>query len=546
MAATNHSARTQTIIAVAAALAILAFQAWFMADNARDLCDDALISARYARNWAQGDGLTYNRDGRQPVEGYSNFLWVAIEAAGFKLGLEPRTTTAWAGGACALAATLLVGVWVWRITRRRLAAVAAMAALGLSLPFDLWAVQGLETPLIALLFLAVAATIDDDRPRPWPWFFALLAAMTRPDGLLAAVMLVIVEARRPAAQYVARPSWPWQKITGRMLVPLLWFALPFLAYTLWRWHHFGALLPNTFGAKTGMGMAGIAIGFEYVISFIYDHPLLWLLWFAWFVGVIAQRKKSSALFAFGLILAYLLFVVGVGGDFMPDHRFMMHVFPLMVGLGLMIGPLRLGPVSTTKIQGIEKRLNYFYVIVITTAFVSLVVPLSKIWLHDFTSSDAFEFMGEPLPFNYRWHFRQAEWYGQTADWLRQQAKRTDLIAAGDIGYIGYVTEVDRILDFNGLVDRHLASLPGAAAFNTDPDYVFGQRPEWLVLMVHKFDDGRELGHSAFDRAAFADPRLQFDYSLQKELFGWVQAVPVGTGEPPTLPTDIIFRIYRRR
>ena len=42
------------------------------------LCDDAFISFRYSRNWALGNGLRYNLGEHIPVEGYSNFLWVAI------------------------------------------------------------------------------------------------------------------------------------------------------------------------------------------------------------------------------------------------------------------------------------------------------------------------------------------------------------------------------------------------------------------------------------------------------------------------------------
>ena len=44
------------------------------------LCDDAYISFRYARNWAMGFGLRYNLGDHVPVEGYSNFLWVAWAA----------------------------------------------------------------------------------------------------------------------------------------------------------------------------------------------------------------------------------------------------------------------------------------------------------------------------------------------------------------------------------------------------------------------------------------------------------------------------------
>jgi hypothetical protein len=38
------------------------------------LFDDAMISMRYARNFAEGYGLIWN-PGQAPIEGYTNWLW---------------------------------------------------------------------------------------------------------------------------------------------------------------------------------------------------------------------------------------------------------------------------------------------------------------------------------------------------------------------------------------------------------------------------------------------------------------------------------------
>ena len=47
------------------------------------IVDDVYISLRYARNLAEGHGLVFNVDGSAPVEGYTNFLWVVLEATFF-------------------------------------------------------------------------------------------------------------------------------------------------------------------------------------------------------------------------------------------------------------------------------------------------------------------------------------------------------------------------------------------------------------------------------------------------------------------------------
>ena len=53
---------------------------WFV------LFEDAMISMRYAKNFASGAGLVWNA-GEAPVEGYTNFLWTLWMAAVHTLGI---------------------------------------------------------------------------------------------------------------------------------------------------------------------------------------------------------------------------------------------------------------------------------------------------------------------------------------------------------------------------------------------------------------------------------------------------------------------------
>src|SRR3989304_2142112 len=72
-------------IGLALSLCLLAAHAgyyWF-------LTDDAYISFRYARNLARGAGLVFNPGG-EPVEGYTNFLWVVLLAGVARLGPAPE------------------------------------------------------------------------------------------------------------------------------------------------------------------------------------------------------------------------------------------------------------------------------------------------------------------------------------------------------------------------------------------------------------------------------------------------------------------------
>lgn len=55
----------------------------------RFIQDDAFISFRYAKHFADGHGLRYNLDGNPPVEGYTNFLWTLLISAAYPLKIKP-------------------------------------------------------------------------------------------------------------------------------------------------------------------------------------------------------------------------------------------------------------------------------------------------------------------------------------------------------------------------------------------------------------------------------------------------------------------------
>ena len=53
--------------------------------------DDAYISFRYAANLVAGHGLVYNPG--EAIEGYTNFLWTLIVAAGLPLGIAAHVSS---------------------------------------------------------------------------------------------------------------------------------------------------------------------------------------------------------------------------------------------------------------------------------------------------------------------------------------------------------------------------------------------------------------------------------------------------------------------
>src|SRR5262245_25291048 len=156
--------------------------------------DDAWISFRYARNLLSGHGLVFNPG--EPVEGYSNLLWVLLSALGLAAGLDPLLWARVMGFAAAAATALLLPGVARRLwagsepgatepERRRQSVRGAEAAMWLAAasgPLACWSLAGLETAMFGLLMvLAWRAALD--RQALAAGVFSVLMTLTRPEGL---------------------------------------------------------------------------------------------------------------------------------------------------------------------------------------------------------------------------------------------------------------------------------------------------------------------------------------------------------------------------
>jgi arabinofuranosyltransferase len=229
-------------LAVLAALAAGA-QAWAL----RWTCDDAYISLRYAEHFVQGHGLVFNLDPSEaPVEGYTNFTWTMLLALGYALGIGGDAIETWSnawGVGFHVGAVLLLAGTAWQTSGGRAwAPIAACCYAAIHHAASL-APAGLETAMFVLLATAMlrfALYVKCAREAWLAGFVAVLAAMTRPDGGLLAVVLgafVLHDAiRRGALRLLVGYCAP--------------FLLVFVPYLLWRHGYYGYWVPNTFYAKS--------------------------------------------------------------------------------------------------------------------------------------------------------------------------------------------------------------------------------------------------------------------------------------------------------
>ncbi|MFT5585169.1 MAG: hypothetical protein ACI9VR_002757, partial [Cognaticolwellia sp.] len=291
----------------------------------RSLFDDAFISLRYASNFVRGNGLVWNLGER--VEGYTNFLWTLLMALGLVISpVSPEHTL------------LLMCVFSY------LASASLVYALGRSLAERSWvppvaailyllhgsavefATSGMETQFgVATVLLGLLCLVRAADGRKWLWSLGgavlIASTMTRPDfGLFwAAGGLVSV-------------VFSWK--TGRRGVDLLRLPLLYGAtfgiyavYMVWKLWYYGAILPNTYWAKSG-DLTYYSQGVIYLQTFVLGSSA-WIVSIAAGVGVVraaragcSDRQTVFWIFTAIAIPIYAFYVVRVGGDFMYGRFFL--------------------------------------------------------------------------------------------------------------------------------------------------------------------------------------------------------------------------------
>ncbi len=259
--------------------------------------EDAGISFAYAKHFAEGEGfVTY--PGGERVEGFSNPLWTFLMAACHFVGLSVWVSAKVWGAILGI----LTLPFVYGITRRanvsyKLAMLAPLL-LVISPNYVIWCGAGLENALYGfLLALGLWRLLyegDNQDARPWSAFVFCLVCMTRPEGVMYALLAAV------AMTVFSVVDRRWLRIPVWLAV----FAIPFGLYQWWRFEYFGWPYPNTYYAKLGKGNRfrpfGWNIrGWKYILKYLTDHnvftgafkePVLgrkeWGLHLGWFLPLL--------------------------------------------------------------------------------------------------------------------------------------------------------------------------------------------------------------------------------------------------------------------
>lgn len=407
--------------------------------------DDAYIAFRYGWNLMRGHGLVFNPG--EHVEGYTSFLWTVLLAPCTALPVDVSWCSIGLGVVCSIAA--LAGLAV--LARRALgpgwlgvAAVLLLVATDGSYAF--WAVGGMETALFTALVVWSIVVLEAPRQGPVPIGVGLLLGLTtlaRPEGALLFVLaLLACGARRGRA-------------STRDLVNLtLGWSVLVLPHLAWRRAYYGAWLPNTFHNKVSLGPDAVETGLRYLWSFVrwrFGVPLLALL----ALGRPAHRWMPSLGVAF--TIAFLAYVVVIGGDWPIANRFLVPVIPL---------------VDLLIVRGIVRR---FRRPALRPAIVAAAILAAGFGTTLFAERWGMVFRNDNVGVE-----TQRKRFGL---WLRDHLEPGSLIAVGPAGAIPYYSRLPS-LDMWGLTDLHIAKVPrfrfqpGHDRF--DAAYVLSRRPRVIV------------------------------------------------------------------
>jgi arabinofuranosyltransferase len=411
------------------------------------LCDDAYISFRYARHWARGYGLTFNPGG-EAVEGYSNFLWVALCAL-----IEGRL---WSVERLVPLVSVVAGIWlvvaIHRVARRRFgldaeSSLCAAAAFAWCPAVAVWSTSGLATmPFTLLMFLCFEQLVWGRRPERL-FFVALPLALIRVEGVLWLGVLVALAA---AVRVVDDPLAGWKRTLKPWLRPLIGVALVYGVYSVWRVGHFGTWVPNTAHAKVDFGGSSVLRGLQYVSLFGATFlPVL-----LWGAGLprLQRAQRAPAWMVGALTVAFPIYAVVVGGDFFPMGRMLIP--------GLAFGALLFGGLVQALRESHRPWLRRSAPGVVVSLLVLTILP-------------GFDLHVVPHSWREALHFRYSdkEFLSEVARWdnmvdntagfkrrglaLARIAHHDDTMVSQAIGAVGFFSGL-HIYDQYGLVSREVA------------------------------------------------------------------------------------------
>lgn len=405
--------------------------------------DDAYITFRTIDNFLNGYGLRWNVAER--VQSYTHPLWLILLTPVVWLLDNPFTATIVLSLVCTC---LAVGLVMAGVRGRPWETCFVLVAVTLSKSFTDYTTSGLENTLshalLAALMLTTARPVETAARAGSVGLLVSLTSLTRLDLTLLAWPIGLAALRAPR----------------RTLPAFIAGQAPLVVWEIFSVIYYGVPFPNTAYAKLGTGIAKSELavqGFAYFTdSLVRDPVTLFIIMAGVFAGVV--HRTRSLVPALG-VLAYLAYVVRIGGDFMSGRFFSA---PFLVSLCLLTRvPWPAGMLARA-------------VPIAATLMIGLAAPRPTIF-NDHTYQTSWQEIFSPTGI-----VDERGFYFQERGWLTAAGFRTEMADADNwrpapdgsgtdgtrvftgnaIGAVGYYTGPDyHIIDLWGLSDPLIARMP---------------------------------------------------------------------------------------
>lgn len=460
------------------------------------IIDDAYITFRYAQNLLAGNGLVYNPG--EAVLGTTTPIYTLFLAAlAVPLGgvQAPFPEIAWIANAVIDAGSCLLLIALGKRLGSESAGLFAAAVWAIAPMSVTFAIGGMETSLFVLVLLAMYLQAYRNR---WTSAagLAALSLLIRPDGLLFAAPLALERGRQ---------WWINAKTTSQATTvqrELATFAAPLGVWALFATVYYGSAIPHSVAAKVTAYLLPPDAALIRLLQH-YATPFLGHLTFGvWWIGVglflypvlfllgsssaVRRRPSTWPLFACPFIYlgAYAI------ANPLIFRWYLAPPLPFFF-LGILIGGSRVSRDLGSKVP------------LLALGSAALALTLVGWELHPDRGPD------RPAP---EMAFIELELlYEHAGRELRDQVENDEIIAAADIGALGYYSQA-RILDTLGIISpRSLEYYP------IDPE-LYAINYAIPAELIHDLRPDRIVTLEVYGRRTLLmDPRFVKRYRLHETL-----------------------------
>ncbi len=280
------------------------------------LVDDAMISMRYADNFAAGQGLVWNV-GEDPIQGFTNLGWTLFMAVIHLLSVPAATISllVMITGAGLLLANAMVAFFIVRVLvpERPMPAVIAAGVVAFYFPLVFWSLRGTEVGIATLIIqLAALQAIRLDRAPGLRGgillgLTCLAAVLVRMDlGLQIALVLIYLAM---LGRVQVKPA----ELATAVLLPV-GGVIAILAFQA---TYFDSIFPNTYYLKVeGVSiLERLDLGLQVFLEYASRDILLPLVIALAGIFLYPGLRSAKIFLLLGLFAIQCLYSVYLGGDY---------------------------------------------------------------------------------------------------------------------------------------------------------------------------------------------------------------------------------------